>query len=95
MTDTKDEAQKQKPPLICRMCKIGLVSYHCKACPPVSVEDLPMTEEEAHILNIKMRYDSEAEGIVSKPDTDPESIKKIAKLKSEIDEYKKNKEQTP
>ena len=123
MTDTK-----QKPPLICRMCKIGLVKYFCKACPPVSAADLPMTEDAqysaassgvdeknqhgvahnegyqdekmrenfspsgapAHVLNMDIRYDSEAAGIVS--NIDPETKQRMAKLKQGIDEYKKKKE---
>ena len=54
-----------KLPLICRMCKMGLVKYYCKVCPPVSAADLPMSEEDAHALNMQMRIDEEAEGIVS------------------------------
>jgi len=56
----------EKLPLVCRMCKAGLVKYFCKNCPPLSVQDLPMTEEEAHALNVQMRYDEEAKGIISK-----------------------------
>ena len=56
----------EKLPLICRMCKAKLVKYFCKNCPPLSAQDLPMTEEEAHALNMQMRYDEEAKGIISK-----------------------------
>jgi hypothetical protein len=64
------------------MCKIGLVKYFCKVCPPVSAADLPMTEEEAHALNMKIRYDSEAEGIVS--NIDPETREYFAALRKVI-----------
>ena len=79
MTDTK-----QKPPLICRMCKIGLVKYFCKVCPAVSAADLPMSEEEAYALNMQMRIDGEATGIIS--NVDPETRKYFADLKKKLDE---------
>ena len=71
-----------KLPLICRMCKAGLVKYFCKVCPPLSVQDLPMTEEEAHALNMQMRYDEEATGIIS--NVDPETRKYFADLKKKM-----------
>ena len=87
---TAKSKKADKPPLICRMCKAGLVKYFCKVCPPVSAADLPMTEEEAHVLNMNMRYDSEAAGIVS--NIDPETEQRMVKLNQEINEYKKKKE---
>ena len=67
------EDKPEKLPLICRMCKAGLVKYFCKVCPPISAENAPMSDEEAHILNKNMRYESEAAGIVSI--IDPETRK--------------------
>jgi len=81
---------KEKPdklPFICRMCKAGLVKYFCKVCPPLSAQDLPMTEEEAHALNMQMRIDEEAKGIVS--NVDPETRKYFADMKKRMDEDKK------
>ena len=51
-------------------------------CAPLSVQDLPMTEEEAHALNVQMRYDEEAKGIVS--NVDPETRKYFAGLKKKM-----------
>jgi hypothetical protein len=76
---------KEKPdksPLICRMCKAGLVKYFCKVCPPLPVDDLPMTGEEAHALNMQMRCDEEAKGIVS--NVDPETRKYFIELKKKM-----------
>ena len=70
-------------PLICRMCKAGLVKYFCKVCPPPSAQDLPMSEEEAHALNMQMRIDEEATGIVS--NIDPETRKYFAELKKKLE----------
>ena len=71
-----------KLPLVCRMCKAGLVKYFCKNCPPLSVQDLPMTEEEAHALNMQMRCDEEATGIIS--NVGPETRKYFADLKKKM-----------
>ena len=71
-----------KLPLICRMCKARLVKYFCKVCPPLSVDDSPMTEAEAHTLNMQMRYDEEAKGIIS--NVDPETRKYFADLKKKL-----------
>jgi len=71
-----------KLPLICRMCKAELVKYFCKVCPPVSTKDLPMTDDEAHALNMQMRYDEEASGIIS--NVDPETRKYFADLKKDM-----------
>jgi hypothetical protein len=71
-----------KLPLICRMCKAGLVKYFCKVCPPLSAQDLPMTEAEAHALNMQMRYDEEAKGIIS--NVDPETRKYFEKKKKKL-----------
>ena len=76
---------KEKPdklPLVCRMCKADLVKYFCKNCPPLSAHDLPMTEEEAHALNMQMRYDEESRGIIS--NVDPETRKYFADLKKKL-----------
>ena len=79
---SKEKANKL--PLICRMCKAGLVRYFCKICPAVSVDDLPMTEEaEARALNVQMRYDEEAKGIVS--NIDPETRKYFIELKKQLE----------
>ena len=71
-----------KLPLICRMCKAGLVKYFCKNCPPLSVQDLPMTEEEAHTLNMQMRCDEEATGIIS--NVGPETRQYFIELKKKL-----------
>ena len=109
-----------KLPLVCRMCKAGLVKYFCKVCPPLSTKDLPMTEDAqystalsgvdeqsqhgvahnnslqdeqmredfspsgapAHALNMQMRYDEEAKGIIS--NVDPETRKYFADLKKKL-----------
>jgi hypothetical protein len=58
MEINKEKADKL--PLICRMCKAGIVKYFCKVCPAVSVDDLPMSsEKEAHALNMQTRVDME------------------------------------
>ena len=69
------------------MCKVGIVKYFCKTCPPLSVQDLPMTDDEAHALNVQMRYDEEAKGIVS--NIDPEMRKYFVDMKKRINEDKK------
>ena len=76
------KSESNKLPLICRMCKEGLVKYFCKVCPPLSATDLPMTEEEAHTLNMQMRYNEEATGIIS--NVDPETRKYFADLKKKM-----------
>jgi hypothetical protein len=76
-----------KLPLICRMCKAGLVKYFCKVCPPLSAQNLPMTDDEAHALNVQMRYDEEAKGIIS--NVDPETRKYFIELKKQMDKDKK------
>ena len=76
---------KEKPdklPLICRMCKAGLVKYFCKVCPPLSAQDLPMTEEEAHALNMQMRYNEESTGIIS--NVGPETRQYFIELKKKL-----------
>jgi hypothetical protein len=82
MAKTVKHEKPNKLPLICRMCKAGLVKYFCKSCPPLSAQDLPMTDEEARALNVQMRYDEEAKGIVS--NIDPETRKYFAELKKEL-----------
>ena len=81
MTMSKNE-NPNKLPLICRMCKAGLVKYFCKNCPPLSVQDLPMTEEEARALNVQMRYDEEATGIIS--NVGPETRQYFIELKKKL-----------
>ena len=82
MAKTVKHEKPNKLPLICRMCKAGLVKYFCKSSPPLSAQDLPMTDEEARALNVQMRYDEEAKGIVS--NIDPETRKYFAELKKEL-----------
>jgi hypothetical protein len=64
------------------MCKAGLVKYFCKVCPPVSTKDLPMTEKEANALNMQMRYDEEAKGIIS--NDGPETRQYVIALKKKL-----------
>jgi hypothetical protein len=76
------KVKPDKLPLICRMCKAGLVKYLCKVCPPLSAKDLPMTEEEERARNLQMRYDEEAKGIIS--NVDPETRKYFVELKKKL-----------
>ena len=77
-----DKNKTDKLPLICRMCKADIVKYYCKVCSPVSAEGAPMTDEEARALNIQMRYDEEATGIIS--NVDPETRQYFIELKKKL-----------
>jgi hypothetical protein len=79
---TMSEEKTDTLPLICRMCKAGLVNYACKPCPPLSADDLPMTEEEAHALNVQLRYNEEATGIIS--NVGPETRQYFIELKKKL-----------
>ena len=72
------ETKPKKLPVICRMCKMGITKYYCRVCPPASVADAPMSDEEAHILNMDLRYESEGASIVS--NVDDETRKYFADL---------------
>jgi len=78
----KQEGKPVKWPFVCRLCRQGILKLFCKVCPPVSADNAPMSEEEAHSLNMQMRYDEEAKGIVS--NIDPETRKYFAALKKKM-----------
>ena len=46
-----------------------------------------MTDDEVHALNIQMRYDEEAKGIIS--NVDPETRSYFIELKKQMDKDKK------
>ena len=82
------DGKKEKLPLVCRMCKMGLVKYYCKVCPAQSGKTLPMSDEEAHALNTQLRYDEEAKGIIS--NVDQETRDYFIALKKQLDlQFKK------
>ena len=78
----KKKSKPEKLPLVCRMCKVGPVKYFCKVCPPLSVQDLPMSDDEAYAFNVQMRTDEEATGIIS--NVDDETRKYFADLKVKL-----------
>ena len=74
-----------KWPFGCWLCRKDILRRYCMVCPPLSMAN-SMTAEELRSIHRQMRYDSEAQGIVSH--ISPESEKYFADLNKRLKKKK-------